>query len=181
MKILKSFLDDVQLIELSSKISDNITSIEINNNDLSNLNIPTNFIQENQVFSHKNVLRGLHYQISKPQGKLIHVLRGSIFDVFLDVRIDSKNFGKFDFVQINAKDNLLLWIPPGYAHGYLSLEEGTLVSYKINEYRFQEYERTIMWSDPNLEIPWPNLGSNPIISEKDLNGMLFKDLLKKQI
>ena len=179
MKIIKRFFDDVYLIKLESRTKDNITTIELSDNDLISINVAINFVQENQVYSNKNVLRGLHYQINKPQGKLIRVLKGSIFDVFLDIRSASKNFGKFDFVQINADDDLLLWIPPGYAHGYLSLEQGTLVSYKINEYRFQEFERTIMWSDSDLKIPWPNLGSNPIISEKDLNGVLFNELINK--
>ena len=132
------------------------------------------FVQDNQSRSKKNVIRGLHFQIEKPQIKLIKVISGSIFDVFVDIRKQSKNFGKHISVELNAEDNKQLWIPEGFAHGFLVLSEIAEVQYKVSEFWDPELERSLLWSDEDLNINWP-LSSNPIISSKDQKASLIKD------
>ena len=132
------------------------------------------FVQDNQSRSKKNVIRGLHFQIEKPQIKLIKVISGSIFDVVIDIRKQSKNFGKHISVELNAEDNKQLWIPEGFAHGFLVLSEIAEVQYKVSEFWDPELERSLLWSDEDLNINWP-LSSNPIISSKDQKASLIKD------
>ena len=132
------------------------------------------FVQDNQSRSKKNVIRGLHFQIEKPQIKLIKVISGSIFDVVVDIRKQSKNFGKHISVELNAKDNKQLLIPEGFAHGFLVLSEIAEVQYKVSEFWDPELERSLLWSDEDLNINWP-LSSNPIISSKDQKASLIKD------
>ena len=132
------------------------------------------FVQDNQSRSKKNVIRGLHFQIEKPQIKLIKVISGSIFDVVVDIRKQSKNFGKHISVELNAEDNKQLWIPEGFAHGFLGLSEIAEVQYIVSEFWDPELERSLLWSDEDLNINWP-LSSNPIISSKDQKASLIKD------
>ena len=132
------------------------------------------FVQDNQSRSKKNVIRGLHFQIEKPQIKLIKVISGSIFDVVVDIRKQSKNFGKHISVELNAEDNKQLWIPEGFAHGFLVLSEIAEVQYKVSAFWDPELERSLLWSDEDLNINWP-LSSNPIISSKDQKASLIKD------
>ncbi|MDB4832456.1 dTDP-4-dehydrorhamnose 3,5-epimerase [Methylophilaceae bacterium] len=132
------------------------------------------FVQDNQSRSKKNVIRGLHFQIEKPQIKLIKVISGSIFDVVVDIRKQSKNFGKHISVELNAEDNKQLWIPEGFAHGFLVLSEIAEVQYKVSEFWDPELEQSLLWSDEDLNINWP-LSSNPIISSKDQKASLIKD------
>ena len=132
------------------------------------------FVQDNQSRSKKNVIRGLHFQIEKPQIKLIKVISGSIFDVVVDIRKQSKNFGKLISVELNAEDNKQLWIPEGFAHGFLVLSEIAEVQYKVSEFWDPELERSLLWSDEDLNINWP-LSSNPIISSKEQKASLIKD------
>jgi dTDP-4-dehydrorhamnose 3,5-epimerase len=132
------------------------------------------FVQDNQSRSKKNVIRGLHFQIEKPQIKLIKVISGSIFDVVVDIRKQSKTFGKHISVELNAENNKQLWIPEGFAHGFLVLSEIAEVQYKVSEFWDPELERSLLWSDEDLNINWP-LSSNPIISSKDQKAGLIKD------
>ena len=132
------------------------------------------FVQDNQSRSKKNVIRGLHFQIEKPQIKLIKVISGSIFDVVVDIRKQSKNFGKHISIELNSEDNKQLWIPEGFAHGFLVLSEIAEVHYKVSEFWDPELERSLLWSDEDLNINWP-LSSNPIISSKDQKASLIKD------
>ena len=124
------------------------------------------FVQDNQSRSKKNVIRGLHFQIEKPQIKLIKVISGSIFDVVVDIRKQSKNFGKHISIELNSEDNKQLWIPEGFAHGFLVLSEIAEVQYKVSEFWSPEAERTLSWNDPQININWP-LSSEPIVSKKD--------------
>ena len=132
------------------------------------------FVQDNQSRSKKNVIRGLHFQIEKPQIKLIKVISGSIFDVVVDIRKQSKNFGKHISIELNSEDNKQLWIPEGFAHGFLVLSEIAEVHYKVSEFWDPELERSLLWSDEDLNINWP-LSSNPITSSKDQKASLIKD------
>jgi len=133
------------------------------------------FVQDNHSRSKKNVIRGLHFQIEKPQIKLIKVISGSIFDVVVDIRKQSINFGKYISVELHAEDNKQLWIPEGFAHGFCVLSEIAEVQYKVSEFWDPKLEQSLLWSDTDLNINWP-LSSNPIISSKDQKASLIKDL-----
>ena len=137
------------------------------------------FVQDNQSRSARGVLRGLHYQIEQAQGKLIRVLEGAIHDVAVDLRRDSPSFGKSASFVLSADNNLMAWIPPGYAHGFLALEEGTTVLYKASDYYAPAHERTLLWNDPVLGIQWPlaQVGGpdKVIVSAKDLVGQRLAD------
>lgn len=135
--------------------------------------ITANFIQDNHSYSCQDVLRGLHYQITKPQGKLIRVIRGQIFDVAVDIRKSSPTFGQWVSFELSSENKYQLWIPPGFAHGFLVLSEVAEVLYKTTDYYHPQGERTILWNDPDLAIDWPLL-SSPILSAKDQAGKPFK-------
>ena len=130
------------------------------------------FVQDNESFSARNVLRGLHYQVRQPQGKLITAIAGEIFDVAVDLRRGSPTFGKWASATLSGGTHRTIWIPPGFAHGFLVLSEQALVHYKASDYYAPEHERTIMWNDPELAIPWP-LEGDPIVSDKDQRGARF--------
>ncbi len=134
-----------------------------------------NFVQDNHSLSNKNVLRGLHYQ--KPpfeQAKLVRVISGAIYDVIVDIRRDSHNFGDWQSFILSSENNLQLWIPRGFAHGFLSLEENTQVIYKTDNYYNKEASISIMHNDIDLQIEWPV--NNPILSPNDKNGIKFSEL-----
>jgi dTDP-4-dehydrorhamnose 3,5-epimerase len=134
------------------------------------IGIRDNFVQDNHSCSAKGVVRGLHFQIRHPQGKLVRVLRGSIYDVVVDIRKGSPTFGKAIGFEISAQDFRMLWIPVGFAHGFLSLEDHTDVLYKTTDFYYPEYDAGIRWNDPNLGLVWPlaHYGiSSAIISDKD--------------
>ncbi len=135
--------------------------------------IVTNFVQDNHSCSKQNVLRGLHYQIQQPQGKLIRAIVGTIFDVAIDIRKSSPTFGKWVGYELSAKNKRLLWIPPGFAHGFLALSEIAEVLYKTTDYYAPQSDRTILWNDPDLAIDWP-LSAPPILSTKDEAGKSFR-------
>jgi dTDP-4-dehydrorhamnose 3,5-epimerase len=139
--------------------------------------LPGEFAQDNQSFSAQGVLRGLHYQLGQPQGKLVRVLSGHIWDVAVDLRRDSPGFGKwagFDLQPLNAAGELeMLWIPEGFAHGFLVLSETAEVLYKTTRGYFPAGERCILWNDPSLTIAWPLDGLTPVVSGKDAQGVPF--------
>jgi dTDP-4-dehydrorhamnose 3,5-epimerase len=130
------------------------------------------FVQDNESFSVRNVLRGLHYQIRQAQGKLIQVVAGEIFDVAVDLRRSSPTVGKWVGVNLSGGTHRIMWIPKGFAHGYLVLSEHAIVFYKTTDFYAPEHERTILWSDPTLDIRWP-LEDKPIVSDKDWRGAAF--------
>ena len=140
--------------------------------------LPDHFVQDNQSFSARGVLRGLHYQLGKPQGKLVRVLAGHIWDVAVDLRRSSPDFGKwagFDLKPRNAEGELeLLWIPEGFAHGFVVLSETAEVLYKTTDGYFPEGERAIRWDDPELGIAWPVDGLTVSVSSKDAAGSAFR-------
>lgn len=131
------------------------------------------FVQDNHSGSVKNALRGLHYQINQPQGKLIRVVAGEIFDVAVDLRKNSPTLGQYVSSHLSAENRLMFWIPPGFAHGCLSLTEHSEVIYKMTNYWAPELERCISWDDPDLAINWPLQGAKPVLSRKDQEGMPF--------
>ncbi len=132
------------------------------------------FVQDNQSRSARGVLRGLHYQIQQPQGKLIRVLEGAIFDVAVDLRRHSPTFGQSASFVLSAENNRMAWIPPGFAHGFLSMGDGSTVLYKASDFYAPAHERSLLWSDPALGLDWPiaEIGgpAQLIVSEKDRIG-----------
>lgn len=136
-----------------------------------------NFVQDNHSHSNYNVLRGLHYQIKKPQGKLVRVVSGEILDVIVDINVKSKTFGKWISVIISSENKKQIWIPPGYAHGILVKSKYADLLYKVTDYYDPEFERCIIWNDPTLNIDW-TLKNSPIISKKDSQGALLYDAEK---
>ncbi|MDY0348431.1 MAG: dTDP-4-dehydrorhamnose 3,5-epimerase [Tenuifilaceae bacterium] len=133
------------------------------------LPLPGPFVQDNHSLSHKGVLRGLHYQLPPhAQGKLIRVVQGAAFDVAVDIRKNAPTFGQWVGMELSARNKKILWIPEGFAHGFMALEQDTHFLYKTTAYYAREYERAIIWNDPNLNIQWPFPGiSEPTVSEKD--------------
>jgi len=134
--------------------------------------IHARFVQDNHSRSSRNVLRGLHYQISQPQGKLLRVVQGAVFDVALDIRKSSPTFGKWVGFELSAENKRVAWVPEGFAHGFLVLSESADYLYKATAYFAPESERTIAWNDPDLGIAWPLQGA-PILSDKDRRGAAF--------
>ena len=129
------------------------------------------FVQDNQSHSLKNVLRGLHYQVRQPQAKLVRVVRGEVFDVAVDLRRSSPAFGKWTSVILSAGNKKQLWVPEGFAHGYLVLSDTAELLYKVTDYYAPEHERTLTWNDPGVAISWPATSAAPILSAKDQQGL----------
>ncbi len=133
------------------------------------------FVQDNHSKSGANVLRGLHYQISRPQGKLVRVVNGEVYDVAVDIRTGSPTFGKWEGCYLSAANKRQFWVPEGFAHGFLVVSDSAEFLYKTTDYYAPEFERCIAWNDPDLAITWPVVGE-PILSPKDLQGKPFKDV-----
>ncbi|MDP5143085.1 dTDP-4-dehydrorhamnose 3,5-epimerase [Rheinheimera baltica] len=133
-----------------------------------------NFVQDNQSRSAKGVLRGLHYQIQQPQGKLVRVLQGEIFDVAVDLRRSSPQFGQWTGATLSANNQQQMWVPPGFAHGFLVLSDTADVLYKTTDYYAPQFERAIRWDDAALGIVWPNV-ERVILSEKDQQSVAFSN------
>jgi dTDP-4-dehydrorhamnose 3,5-epimerase len=131
------------------------------------------FVQDNHSRSVRNVLRGLHYQIQQPQGKLVRVIQGSVLDVAVDIRRSSPTFGRHVAVELSAENKRMLWVPPGFAHGFLVTSENAEFLYKTTDYWAPAYERCIVWNDPQLAIDWPLHGMTPSLSGKDALGSSF--------
>lgn len=132
------------------------------------------FVQDNESISHKGVLRGLHFQLPPmTQGKLVHVVRGSVLDVAVDLRRNSPHFGHYFSIELSGENKRQLWIPAGFAHGFLSLENNTVFAYKCTHYYVPESECTLRWDDPDLAINWGT--DSPLISRKDADSLLFRN------
>lgn len=136
--------------------------------------IDTQFVQDNHSRSAQHVLRGLHYQIQQPQGKLVRVIHGEVFDVAVDLRKSSAHFGRWFGVTLSAENHRQLWIPPGFAHGFVVTSAYAEFLYKTTDYWAPEHERCLQWNDPALDIRWP-LQTTPIMSPKDLLGKSLND------
>lgn len=145
-----------------------------NEREFERLGIRAHFVQDNHSRSAKGVLRGLHYQIRQPQGKLVRAISGEIFDVVVDIRKRSPTFGRWEGVYLDAVSHQMLWIPIGFAHGFCVLSEFAEVQYKATDFYAPEHDRCILWNDPELRIDWP-LISAPALSAKDAAGVLLRD------
>lgn len=131
---------------------------------------PVDFVQDNQSRSTQGVLRGLHYQVVRPQGKLVRVLEGEIFDVAVDLRKSSATFGRWVGARLSSEEQNQIWVPEGFAHGFVVLSSHAVVSYKTTDYWFPEHERHLLWNDPDINIEWP-LSGTPLLSAKDQNAL----------
>lgn len=173
MKVLETTLPGVLLIE-PTVFSDSRGFFyeSWNARAFETAGIPAGFVQDNHSRSVKNVLRGLHYQLERPQGKLVRVIVGTVFDVVVDLRRSSATFGKWEGVHLSAENKRMVWMPPGFAHGFLVLSEHAEFLYKTTDYWLGSDERTIVWNDPDLGIDWPCSGE-PILSAKDEMGVPF--------
>ncbi len=138
------------------------------------IGIDAHFVQDNHSRSQRNVLRGLHYQIHQPQGKLVRVVRGTVFDVAVDLRRGSPSFGKWVGAELSAENKRLIWLPPGMAHGFVALSDSADFLYKATDYYAPQFERAILWNDPDLGIAWP-LAGEPVLSAKDAAGLPFRE------
>lgn len=176
MKLIQTAIPDVVLIEPAVYEDERGWFMESFNEkrfhqELQKLGlpIPRPFVQDNHSCSQKGVLRGLHFQRHPhAQGKLVRVIRGSVWDLALDIRPASKTYGRWVAEHLSAKNRRMLWIPEGFAHGFVSLEDGTELMYKVNNYYMRDADASILWNSPELNINWPI--KSPILSDKDRNG-----------
>lgn len=180
MRVLDTPLKDVKLLQPRRFGDDRGWFAEVfNASSFAACGLPSTFVQDNQSMSRRGVLRGLHYQLQQPQGKLVRVLSGHIWDVAVDLRRGSPTFGRwagFHLRPLTAEGDLeLLWIPEGLAHGFLVLSDTAEVLYKTTDFYHPAGERAILWNDPTLAIDWPLAGETPSISPKDALGRFFED------
>jgi dTDP-4-dehydrorhamnose 3,5-epimerase len=148
-----------------------------NEREFAELGICEKFVQDNHSYSSRNVLRGLHYQMPQPQGKLVRVIVGEILDVALDMRETSPTFGKWESFRLSGENKRMLWVPSGFAHGFRVTSPTAHVLYKTTQFYAQQLEKTVMWNDPDLKINW-ELDGAPTLSEKDQRGLRFSDCPK---
>jgi dTDP-4-dehydrorhamnose 3,5-epimerase len=170
MNVAATSIADVKLLE--PRVFEDSRGLffeSYNERALAESGISLPFVQDNQSFSLKGVVRGLHYQIQQPQGKLIRCISGEIFDVAVDLRRGSSTFCQWVGETLSAANRRMLWIPPGFAHGFMVLSEGADVLYKATDFYAPQYERTLLWNDPDLQIRWPQQ-AEAILSAKDLAG-----------
>jgi dTDP-4-dehydrorhamnose 3,5-epimerase len=175
MKKIATSLPDVFIIEPRVFGDERGFFLEsYNERALAALGIREHFVQDNHSCSCRNVLRGLHYQIRQVQAKLVRVVEGEIIDVAVDMRRRSPHFAKWEAVRLSGENKRMLWIPVGFAHGFRVVSETAHVMYKASDYYAPEHERTLMWSDPDLNIKW-ELDGEPIVSAKDQCGFALRD------
>lgn len=177
MKVIPTEIPDVLIIEPQVYGDDRGFFLEsFNQKDFrEKTGVNTTFVQDNHSMSLKNVLRGLHYQIPNPQGKLVRVVNGSVFDVAVDARQSSPTFGQWVGCVLSAENKRIFWVPEGFAHGFLVLSDRAEFLYKTTNYYYPQYEKTIAWNDADLGIDWP-LEFPPILSPKDQAGQPFKSV-----
>ncbi|MEN8928481.1 MAG: dTDP-4-dehydrorhamnose 3,5-epimerase [Flavobacteriales bacterium] len=177
MKLIETKIKDLYILEPRVFGDERGYFFESFNNETFQKLTGTNleFVQDNQSMSGKNIVRGLHFQ-NPPfaQGKLVRVIKGKVIDVAVDIRKDSPTYGEHVSVELSGENNRMLWVPPGFAHGFSSLEDGTIFSYKCTNYYNKESEGSVAWNDPTLNIDWQV--ENPIISEKDQESLLLNEL-----
>ena len=173
MQVTPTAIPDVKLIE--PKVFGDARGFffeSYNRRSFSTAGLDAEFVQDNHSRSHRGVLRGLHYQIQHAQGKLVRVIAGAVFDVAVDLRRASPTFGEHVAIELSADNKRMLWIPPGFAHGFIVVSEAAEFMYKTTDYWYAEHERTLLWSDPALRIRWPLAGA-PVITSRDAAGSPF--------
>ena len=176
MKIIETSLQGVLILQPTIFRDDRGFFLEtFNLRRMADAGLPETWLQDNFSFSKKNVLRGIHYQITQPQGKLVRVTQGAVLDIAVDLRRSSPTFGKHVAVELTGEGCEMLWIPPGFGHAFLVLSEIAGFAYKTTDYYAPAAERTIVWNDPDIGINWPIAETEAIISEKDRKGARLRD------
>jgi len=178
VKVIETAIPDVRIIE--PRVFGDARGFFMetwSRRDFASGGIDADFVQDNHSRSVQGTLRGLHYQIQQPQGKLVRVTAGEVFDVAVDLRRASPTFGRWVGVMLSAENHRQLWVPPGFAHGFYVVSEVAEFQYKCTDYYAPEHERCIRWDDPGLGIEWPLIagGGAPLLSDKDQNGMLLSE------
>ncbi len=175
MKVIKTEIEDLIIIQLPFYEDNRGGFMEVFHSEkFKKITGGYDFVQDNESVSHKHVLRGLHFQIPpNSQGKLVRVCRGAALDVAVDLRKNSETYGKYKSVELSFQNKLLMWIPPGFAHGFVALEQDTIFSYKCTAHYHPDSECCIKWDDPDLNINWGI--EHPVVSSRDGMGILFQD------
>jgi dTDP-4-dehydrorhamnose 3,5-epimerase len=174
MQIRETKLAEVKLLEPKVFADSRGFFLEsYNQRTFADLGIHELFVQDNHSRSERGVLRGIHYQLIQPQGKLVRAVRGEIFDVAVDLRRSSPQFGRWTGHVLSEENKQMLWIPPGFGHGFLVLSESAEVLYKATDFYAPQGERSVVWNDPQMDIRWPELGRAPTLSAKDAAGKLL--------
>jgi dTDP-4-dehydrorhamnose 3,5-epimerase len=175
MRFLKTRIPEVVIVEPTVLADDRGFFMETwKESSFAEHGINARFVQDNHSKSQNGTLRGLHYQVVQPQGKLVRAVAGEIYDVAVDLRKNSPNFGKWVGSALSAENKRMLWVPPGFAHGFYVTGESAEITYKCTNYHAPAHERVIIWNDPDLGVEWPvPKGSTPILSDKDAAGTSF--------
>lgn len=176
LHLIETNIEEVYIIEPSIFYDNRGSFTEIyNKRDFEEIGITKDFVQDNQVVSKKGVLRGLHFQCKYPQAKLVKVMQGKVFDVAVDLRDKSKTFGKWFGINLTEDSNRMLYIPEGFAHGYLVLSQKAVFNYKCTEYYHPEDQLGLIWNDPSINIPWPLKEDEIILSDQDKNWVKLEE------
>lgn len=176
MKIIPTEIPDVVVLEPVIHADSRGYFLETyNEQSFEAMGIAERFVQDNQSYSRYGVLRGLHFQLERPQGKLVRAVTGEIFDVAVDLRKESATFGKWAGTRLSSTNHQMIWIPKGFAHGFYTLSESAEVEYKVTDFYAPQHERTLLWNDPDVAIQWP-LKGGPILSNKDRAGIRLKEI-----
>lgn len=177
MEVIDTRIPDVKILQPRVFADDRGHFMETwNRRTFEAAGIPADFVQDNESASTRGVLRGLHYQIRQPQGKLVRVVLGEVYDVAVDLRAGSSHFGEWVAMRLDERSRRQLWIPPGFAHGFYVLSDRAVFAYKCTDFYCPEGERTVRWDDPDLRIHWPlDEGGGPLLSDKDAAGMPLRD------
>ena len=180
ISVLPSSIPDVLIIEPKVYSDTRGFFLEsFNKMDFENaIGYKVNFVQDNHSCSNRGTLRGLHYQVRKTQAKLVRVVKGIVFDVAVDLRINSPSFGHYVGIELSAENKKQLWIPEGFAHGFMVLSDSAEFLYKTSDYWDPDSEQTLLWNDPIVGIDWPKIDMAPILSQKDMNGLGWDKALK---
>lgn len=176
MQVIDTALQDVKILEPRVFGDDRGFFLESwNKQQFGELGLPTEFVQDNHSRSSQGVLRGLHYQIKQPQGKLVRVTAGEVYDVAVDMRRSSPDFGRWVGVMLSESNKRQLWVPPGFAHGFYVISQSADFQYKCTEFYAPEYERSLLWNDPEIGIDWPLVDNTaPTLAEKDAAALTLK-------
>jgi dTDP-4-dehydrorhamnose 3,5-epimerase len=177
MKLIDTIISDVKIIEPDVYGDARGFFLESwNQHSFHDMGLDAKFVQDNHSRSSRGILRGLHYQVKHPQGKLVRVTSGSVFDVAVDIRKTSPTFAQWVGVELSADNHRMMWIPPGFAHGFYVLSPSADFLYKTTDYYMPELERSILWDDEDLAIEWPLVGGKPpLLAEKDQQAKRFRD------
>jgi len=176
MKVIPTEIPDVVVLEPIIYADSRGHFLETyNEQSFEALGIAERFVQDNQSYSRRGVLRGLHFQVERAQGKLVRAVAGEVFDVAVDLRKESATFGKWAGTRLSSMNHQMIWIPKGFAHGFYTLSESAEVAYKVTDFYAPQHERTLLWNDPDVAIQWP-LKGEPILSDKDRAGIRLKEI-----